>query len=80
MVNDTNDLRQECCRRYGSKAMKKKCYLRPAWTDNGSVRTDLPLTVIGKKRKAMIETITPGQLLCVGKVYLKTQNGLVRIR
>jgi hypothetical protein len=60
--------------------MKKKCYLRPAWTHNGSVRTDLPLTVIGKKRKAMVEAMTPGQLLCVGKVYLKTQNGLVRIR
>jgi hypothetical protein len=61
--------------------MKTNCYLKPAWTHNSSIRTDLPLTVIGKagKRK-ILEKIMPGQLVCVGKVYLKTQNGTVRIR
>ena len=61
--------------------MKTNCYLKPAWTHNSSVRTDLPLTVIGKIRKRKImEMINPGQLLCVGEVYLKTHNGIVRIK
>ena len=60
--------------------MKQNRFLKPAWTHNSSVRTDLPLTVIGKKKKRLTETVAPGQLLCVGKVYLKTHNGLVRIR
>ncbi len=61
--------------------MKTNCYLKPAWTHNGSIRTDLPLTVIEKtsKRKIM-EMVKPGQLCCVGKVYLKTNNGLIRIK
>ena len=61
--------------------MKTNCYLKPAWTHNGSIRTDMPLTVVAKadKRKCA-ETLRPGQLFCVGKVYIKTQSGLVRIR
>ena len=61
--------------------MKTNCYLKPAWAHNGSIRTDLPLMVIGKAgRKKCLEKIMPGQLVCVGKVYLKTHNGTVRIR
>ena len=29
--------------------MKNNYYIKPAWTHNGSVKTDLPLTVIFKK-------------------------------
>ncbi|MHC4126400.1 MAG: hypothetical protein ACYSRR_08125 [Planctomycetota bacterium] len=61
--------------------MKTNCYLRPAWTHNSSVRTDLPLTVIGKEgKKKIMEMVRPGQLLCVGEVYVKTHNGTVRIK
>jgi len=60
--------------------MKNNHYLKPAWTHNGSVKTDLPLTVIAKKRKKLIEAFDAGQLFCVGKVYLRTHNGSVRIR
>ena len=61
--------------------MKRNCYLKPASTHNGSIRTDLPLTVTGKaSKKKLMETISPGQLLCVGKVYLKTHNSLIRIK
>ena len=60
--------------------MKDNHYIKPAWTHNGSVKTDLPLTVIGKKRKKLIEAFDAGQLFCVGKVYLKTQNGSVRLK
>jgi hypothetical protein len=61
--------------------MNTNCYLKPAWTHNSSIRTDLPLTVIRRtdKRK-ILEKIVPGQLVCVGKVYLKTQDGTVRIQ
>ena len=61
--------------------MKTNCYLKPAWTHNSSIRTDLPLTVITRmsKRKLM-EIVSTGQLCCVGKDYLKTNNGLVRIK
>jgi len=52
--------------------MRANYYLKPAWTHNGSIRTDLPLTVIGKKRRKLIEAVVPGQLFCVGEVYLKT--------
>lgn len=63
------------------KKMAKDCFLKPAWTHNGSIKTDLPLTIIGKESKEKLAAaIAPGQLLCVGKVYLKTQNGLIRIR
>ena len=61
--------------------MKANCYLKPAWTHNGSIRTDLPLTVIGKKKRKLIETVGSGQLFCVGEVYLKTHNGsLIKIK
>jgi len=62
--------------------VNSNCYLKPAMTYNGSIRTDLPLTVVDRKagRKKAMETVSPGQLLCVGKVYLKTHKGLVRIR
>jgi hypothetical protein len=61
--------------------MKENCYLKPAWTHNSSIRTDLPLTVLRKaSKKKLMETTSPGQLLCVGKVYLKTHNGLVQIK
>jgi hypothetical protein len=61
--------------------METNRYLKPAWTHNGSVRTDLPLTVVAKadKRK-LTETIRPGQLFCVGKVYLRTHDGSIRIK
>lgn len=61
--------------------MKTNCYLKPAWTHNGSIRTDMPLTIVAKtdKRKCA-EGLMPGQLFCVGKVYVKTHSGLVRIR
>jgi hypothetical protein len=60
--------------------MKANGYLKPAWTHNGSIRTDLPLTVIGKRRRKLIETVNPGQLFCVGEVYLKTRHGSIRIK
>jgi len=61
--------------------MKANSYLKPAWTHNGSIRTDLPLTVIGKKRRKIIDALGAGQLFCVGEVYLKTHNGsLIRIK
>ena len=61
--------------------MKTNCYLKPAWTHNSSIRTDLPLTVVAKAGKQkIIEMISPGQLLCVGEVYLKTHKGTVRIK
>ncbi|MHC4112923.1 MAG: hypothetical protein ACYSUY_17750 [Planctomycetota bacterium] len=53
-------------------------FLRPGY--GGSIRTDLPMIVIGKKRKALMETISTGQLFCIGKVYLKTHKGMIRIR
>jgi len=55
-------------------------YLKPAWTHNGSIKTDLPLTVIGKKNRRLIEAFEAGRLFCVGKVYIRTNNGSVRIR
>ena len=61
-------------------AMKENRFLKQAWTHNSSIRTDLPLTVIQKKRKRLIETIRAGQLFCVGEVYLKTHQGTIRIR
>ena len=61
--------------------MNANCYLRPAWTHNGSVRTDLPLMVLGKAdKKKVLEMVRPGQLLCVGEVYVKTHEGTVRIK
>jgi hypothetical protein len=61
--------------------METNRYLKPAWTHNGSVRTDLPLTVVAKaNKKKVARTVQPGQLFCVGKVYLRTHNGSVRIK
>ena len=61
--------------------MRTNCYLKPALTHNGSIRTDLPLIVSPKtKREKLMETVAPGQLLCVGEVYLKTHKGLIRIK
>ena len=61
--------------------MEGNCYVRPAWSFNGSVRTDLPLTIFPRaKKREVAETVTVGQLCCVGKVYLKTHDGLIRIR
>ena len=61
--------------------MKTNCYLKPAWTHNSSIRTDLPLTIIGRAgRRKILEKIRPGQLVCVGEVYLRTHDGTVRIR
>jgi DUF4097 and DUF4098 domain-containing protein YvlB len=48
-----------------------------ASTHNGSVRTDLPITVMGKISKNKITgTVGAGQ----GKLYLQTHNGSIRIR
>ena len=60
--------------------MKNNHYLKPAWTHNGSIRTDLPLTVIGKKKRKLIEAFDASQLFYIGKVYIRTHNGSVRIR
>ncbi len=61
--------------------MNGNCYLKPSWTHNGSVRTDLPMIVFRKaNKKKILKIIGPGQLVCVGKVYLKTHNGLVQIK
>ena len=61
--------------------METNRYLKPAWTHNGAVRTDLPFTVVTKlKKKKVAQTVRPGQLFCVGKVYLKTHNGSIRIK
>ena len=63
--------------------MKNSFFLKPATTHNGSVRTDLPLTVVTKGRSSrskLTKTLCAGQLLCVGKLDLKTNNGLIRIR
>ena len=61
--------------------MEKNRYLRPAWTYNGSVRTDLPLTVVTKAdKKKVAQTVQPGQLFCIGKVYLRTHDGSIRIK
>ena len=63
--------------------MEKNFFLKPATTHNGSVRTDLPLTVATKcwlSRSKLTRTLCAGQLLCIGKLYLKTNKGLIRIR
>jgi hypothetical protein len=65
----------------GDIEMNANYYLRPAQAFNGSVRTDLPLMVFSRARKRRLAAaVATGQLCCVGKVYLKTHNGLVRIR
>ncbi|MHC4095114.1 MAG: hypothetical protein ACYSU3_03570 [Planctomycetota bacterium] len=43
--------------------MKTNNYLKPAWTHNGSIRTELPLTVITKtSKRRLMEMVSPGQL------------------
>jgi hypothetical protein len=61
--------------------MQTSYYTRPAPTHNGSIRTDLPLTVFPKmiRRKKLDAVMAPGQLCCIGKVFVKTRDGLVRI-
>lgn len=64
-----------------SEKNKKHFYLKPASTHNGSVITDLPLIVIGRDQKKQIaNSVCSGELVCVGKVYIKTRSGLVRIK
>jgi hypothetical protein len=42
--------------------METNRYLKPAWTHNGSVRTDLPLMVVAKADKNKVaRTVRPGQ-------------------
>jgi hypothetical protein len=61
--------------------MNTNCYLKPALSHNGSIRTDLPLVVSRKeKKKKLMKKVIPGQLFCVGEVYLKTHKGLIRIK
>jgi hypothetical protein len=49
-----------------------------ASTHNGSVHTDLPVTVVGKVSKNELKgTIGAGQ---GGKLHLETYNGSIRIR
>ena len=60
--------------------MTENCFLKPAATHNGAVKTDLPVVVIGKKSRRTAQSVDPGQLLCVGKVYLKTERGLIRLK
>jgi len=60
--------------------MSTNKYPRPAWVENNSIRTDLPLMVVPKADKRRIaDIVNPGQLVCVGDIYLKTHEGLVRI-
>jgi hypothetical protein len=74
-------LRNKEMKNQENQTMNPNCYIRPAWTHNGSIRTDLPLTILPKtNRQKLIEMLLPGQLLCVGEVYIKTHKGLVRIR
>lgn len=48
---------------------------------NSSIRMDLPLTVVGRSgMKGLAQMLSPGQLFCVGELYLRTQEGLVRIK
>ena len=59
--------------------MKTNRYLKPAWLYNGSVITNLPLMVsVRANKKKVDQTVRPGQLFCIGKVYLRTHNGSVR--
>jgi len=48
-----------------------------ASTHNGSINTDLPITVTGKVSKSKLTgTIGNGD----GKLYLETHNGSIRLR
>ena len=61
--------------------MKTSCCKDNRAVHNSSIRTDLPLTVVGRSRRKMVEAmLRPGQLFCVGELYLRTQGGLLKIR
>ena len=61
--------------------MKLSSCFRPISTTNGSVRTDLPLMVVPRANKKMaVDMVRPGQLVCIGDIFLKTNEGLVRIK
>ena len=61
--------------------MKTNDYLKTTWANNSSIRTDLPLTIVPKSdKRKIIEMLNPGQLICVGEVYLRTHKGTIRIR
>jgi DUF4097 and DUF4098 domain-containing protein YvlB len=48
-----------------------------ASTHNGSIKTELPITVKGKvSKKRLTGTIGTGQ----GKLYLETHNGSIKIK
>lgn len=63
---------------WGGSSMTEDGFLKPSYC--GSIRTDLPLIVIGKKKRQFVKMMSTGQLFCVGKVYLKTHNGTIRIK
>jgi len=57
--------------------MEKNCYLRPAWAHNGSIKTDLPITITGEvSKKKLSGTIGEGK----GKLHLRTSSGSIKIR
>lgn len=61
--------------------MQTRIASKRSWTRSSSIRTDLPLMVVPKANsRRFIRTVRPGQLFCVGEVYLKTHDGLVRLK
>ena len=61
--------------------MNTKSDFKPAWAKDSSIRTDLPLLVVPKANKKRVkDMISPGQLVCIGTVYMKTHRGLIRIK
>jgi len=54
---------------------------KPARAEKSSIRTDLPLLVVPRAGKRKIGDMTrPGQLVCIGTVYMKTHKGVIRIK
>lgn len=61
--------------------MSSNSDFKPAWAEKSSIRTDLPLLVVSRANKREItDMINPGQLVCIGTVYMKTHKGLIRIK
>ena len=61
--------------------MSNSSDFKPAWAKESSIRTDLPLLVIPRADKRKIrDMISPGQLVCIGTVYMKTHTGLIKIK
>jgi hypothetical protein len=61
--------------------MSSNSGFKPAWARKSSVRTDLPLLVVPRADKRKVgDMISPGQLVCVGTVYMKTHRGLIKIK